>query len=217
MTSFMITMGGNMRNRFNSLMKCFIIMIAVSCIAGFTGIGSCESGSDKMPGVGRIEGDTIELVQKEKPLSGVCPYSTLIVETFEVSEEFKKDYPEAISQFQTGLVTDLRSKNVFAKVLESGDAKNGRAVKVTGKIIDMRITSGAARFWAGGLAGASHMDIYVKATDTKTGKVILEKIIVSSNNPMAAAWSFGSSDRSLPTDMAQIMSAYLCTVIPSKQ
>jgi hypothetical protein len=206
-----------MKSCLNSLTKVIIVLIAMIFIAGFAGTGWCESGPDKMPGVERIEGATVELVQKEKPLTGVGPYSTLIVETFEVSEEFKKDYPEAISQFQSGLVSDLRGKNVFAKVLEGSDAKNGRAVKVTGKILDMRITSGAARFWAGGLAGASHMDIYVKATDTKTGKVILEKIIMSSNNPMAAAWSFGSSDRSLPTDTAQIMSAYLSTVIPSKQ
>jgi hypothetical protein len=41
------------------------------------------------------------------------------------------------------------------------------------------------------------------------------KTLTSNVNVMGATWSFGASDRSLPTDMGNIMAVYLQTVVPA--
>ncbi len=65
-------------------------------------------------------------------------------------------------------------------------------------------------------AGSFYLLAYIKIISMESGKVINEKILETHNNPMSAAWRAGSSDNSMPTDMGKIVSAYLCTVVPSK-
>jgi len=49
------------------------------------------------------------------------------------------------------------------------------------------------------------------------GNVVQGKIISTSNNAFAAAWTGGSNDQSLPMDMGKIISEYLATVIPAQR
>ncbi|WP_035238244.1 DUF4410 domain-containing protein [Desulfobacter vibrioformis] len=194
-------------------------MIVVFAVA-FTGCGGGSSESkivEQAPNVPIIENATIELVQKEMPLSA-GPYETIIINNFQASDEFRRDYADALNYFQISLLSDLKSKNLFKRVVEPGNvAPAGNALVVEGKILDMRIASAGARIWAGAMAGASHMVVYLKLTDAAMGNVIQEKIISSSNNAFAAAWSGGSNDQSLPMDMGKIISEYLATVIPAQR
>jgi len=68
----------------------------------------------------------------------------------------------------------------------------------------------------GAAAGSSYINVQIKLVDAKTGNVLREKELTSANNPWAAAWTFGGSDRSLPYDMGKIVSAYILAIIPEK-
>lgn len=195
-----------MNKHLHQLIKGFILFVMVVLVGAFAAVLAQDSS------VGRIEGATVDMVSKEAKVAG-GPYYTVSVVPFEASDSLLKDYNDPILHFRVALVSDLRSRGKFAKVI---DGNAPAALKVTGKVMSMRITSSAARIWGGALAGSSFMEIYVKATDGRTGKVVAEKIIATNNNAMGAAWSGGGSDKSMPMDMAQIIGAYLCAVIPAK-
>lgn len=180
------------------------------------GGGSYESQTiEQVPNVSTIENATIELVQKETPLSA-GPYETIIIKNFKASDEFKRDYADALNYFQISLLSDLKSRNLFKRIVESESVvPTDNGLVVEGKILDMRIASSGARIWAGAMAGSSYMVVYLTLKDASSGNVVQEKIISSSNNAFAAAWSGGSSDKSLPMDMGKIIGEYLATVIPA--
>lgn len=207
--------GGNIKKHHFGLPMGLATLIALSII-GCAG-GPQTNETEQMPGIERIDGATIELVKKEKTVPGDSLYANIVIGSFDASDEYKQDYKDGLTKFRSALISDLHNKNKFARVIDGSDSSSsGNTVKVTGKIISMRITSSSARFWGGTFAGASFMDIYLRLTDAVTGKVIKEKIIATYNNAMGAAWTSGSSDRSMPMDMGEIISEYLCTVIPTK-
>ena len=136
---------------------------------------------------------------------------------FEALDEFKQDYKAELSVFHDVLLNDLRTKKNFKKVLDGNTpAQVEKTVRVKGKIIDMRIVGSSARIWGGAFAGSSFMEVYIKLTDAAAQKTIKEKVIATHNNAFGAEWSGGSSDRSMPADMGQIIGAYLSAVIPAK-
>ncbi|MEI6127674.1 MAG: DUF4410 domain-containing protein [Pseudomonadota bacterium] len=199
----------------------FGLPLAMAIVLTLAIIGCAGSpqtaGPGQMPGVERIDGATTELVKQEKPVQGAGTYANISLGSFEASDEYTQDYKDDLTRFRVALIGNLQSKKKFARVIDGSDASSPhKTVKVTGKIISMRITSTSARIWGGVFAGSSHMDIYVKLTDAATGKVIKEKVIASYNNAWGASYSSGHSDSSMPADMGEIISEYLCAVIPTK-
>ena len=194
---------------------CLLVLISLA-FAGCAG-NTQVAATDQMQGVERIDGATIELAKKERSLDGVGAYENIRVEPPEASAEFKQAYSLELKMFYAALLNDLRTKRIFKKVLDgTTPAQAGKTVIVSGKIIDMRIASSTARIWGGALAGSSFMDVYIKMTDAATQKTIKEKVIATHNNAFGAAWSGGSSDKTMPVDMGQIVGAYLSAVIPTK-
>lgn len=152
--------------------------------------------------------------QTDNPLDN--KFEVVLLQKVDIDSKLEADYPTAAEEYRSSLMTDLREKKRFKEVLadESNAGQGGLIVK--SKVTSLRIVSGAARFWGGAFAGSSDMSIEVKLVDSKTGNVLREKVLSSANNPYAAAWVFGSSDRSLPYDMGKIVSAYILTVVPEK-
>ncbi len=67
--------------------------------------------------------------------------------------------------------------NMFGslKCLPAGSAFSGsaaRTLQITPHVEDIRIVSGAARFWVGAMAGASHVLVSVTFRDSSTGAVV---------------------------------------------
>jgi hypothetical protein len=91
----------------------------------------------------------------------------------------------------------------------SNETYGSSALLIKIKVIDMRIASFGARFWAGALAGSSYMNMRMQLMDAGTGTLVRDADFNSTNSAWAASWNFGSSDRSLPIDMAEIMADYL--------
>jgi len=56
------------------------------------------------------------------------------------------------------------------------------------------------------------MNVDVKLIDGQTGEVVRQKHLSSTVNPYAAAWAWGSTDRSLAEDMGRIVADYVRAV-----
>lgn len=202
-----------------SINRFVCMLFLLSMIAGCAGGPGYEMDSGDS-NISRIDGATLELVRGEKTLENAGFFKNISIEPFEVSEELQTEYAYQLDTFQNALIFHLKEKNRFDTIskIEKGAVETQKAdsFKIEGKILDMRITSPAARFWGGALAGSSYMDVYLRFVDSKNGNIIHEKIIATHNSAVAASWTGGSSDQSLPQDMAEIVGEYIATVIPSK-
>lgn len=194
------------------------ILILLFLVAACSGSRNYEMDKQHA-GIERIDGATIDMVREEKALENAGVFKNLRIEAFTVPSQHQSDYAYELNEFQGALLLHVKGKNKFDSVeaIEKGASGSleKNTVKVEGEILDMRITSPGARMWGGALAGSSYMDIYLRLVDSE-GAVIQEKIIATHNNAYAAAWAAGSSDRSMPRDMAEIVGEYLVTVIPSE-
>jgi hypothetical protein len=198
-----------------------IVLIISGCVAGKTG-KETDTAGDK--GASATQGITnakkIELASMEEMTTGAplkTAYSNVVLGTFKSSEQIHADYPEAVEDCEKHILSQLKSKNVYAHVTTS-EAKrfSGKTVVVDFEVLDMRITSSSARMWGGVFAGKSYMEVQVKIQSVDRKELLHEKILTTSNNAWAAAYSGGSSDRNLPADLGMLIGEYLYKVIPAK-
>lgn len=166
-------------------------------------------------GIGRLEGVSLETVQKEAKVVG--GYENIVLNPIQMGPQMATDYPDVASQFQISMFSHLQNKKAYKYVtLRDADNQPHKANTLIAevKVIDMRIVSTGARIWAGALAGSSYMDVYLKLTDAASKKVIHEKVIATRNNAFASAWAMGS-ENSLPMDMGKILGEYVHAVAPA--
>nr|WP_320191363.1 hypothetical protein [uncultured Desulfobacter sp.] len=175
----------------------FIIAIVI------VGLGGCATS-----GGGKQENS----VAQSPPVTPLEKhYGEIIVYELETTPVLKKDYEQALKDCQSTLISSLLKRNKYKKVeaAKSTVTYDSAALLVKIKVSDMRIASFGARFWGGAFVGNSYMYMRMKLLDAETGEIVRDKDFNSTNNSIAATWSFGANDRSLPTDMAVIMADYL--------
>jgi len=103
----------------------------------------------------------------------------------------------------------LQTKSLFEKVEDNLSPNlTGAALLVDATLTDLRLVTGATRFWAGAMAGRSHMKVLVKISD-QHGKQIGQQELFGAPNAMGSAWSFGQSDRDLPNAMGCLIGDYI--------
>jgi hypothetical protein len=169
---------------------------------------------------GQSQGTQSETPEAAEPFADESPldkaYERVVVAPYTASEEVKRDYGEALEESHAALMAALIKQGRFHRVnKELKSAPDGSLIVQT-HVPEMRIVSGAARFWGGAFAGSSNMVLDLQLVDAESNAVVREKRIESGNNAFAAAWTYGSSDRSLPTDMGIIVAEYLSKVVPTK-
>lgn len=98
---------------------------------------------------------------------------------------------------------------LFADWSSSGGSGRTGTLIVQPEIVSLRIVSGGARFWAGALAGGSHIDLDLVLIDGKTGAVIEKARIRKEASAMTGGWSIGKSDENLHDYVAHIVHRYL--------
>lgn len=145
-------------------------------------------------------------------------YDTLLFAPFTATPAIAKDYPAAAAELQHSAMTALQLGNDFKKVGTIADdaPAGGKTLLIKANIIDMRIVSGAARFWGGAMAGSSGVEFDLQLVDRATDKVVREEKLSSWNNPFGAAWTGGSTDNSLMADMGKITAQYLIDAMPAQ-
>lgn len=153
---------------------------------------------------------------KEKALEK--RYDAVVFQKFDADAKIEADYPGAMVECESAAIAALRSKKLFQKVEkeDAGARYDAKTLLVKPRVVSMRIVSGAARMWGGVFAGSSDMVVELKMRDAASGAVVGEKVLSTANNPYAAAWVGGSSDRSLPGDMGKMVAEYLLSVMPAR-
>ncbi len=165
-------------------------------------------------GGGKGEGDdpyTPDRIAKIKP---ALQFKAIIVHPFTVAKTVD-DPGAAPTDCHDATVSYLNQKHLFDNVGGDGSPGAPGTLVVDGYVEDLRIVGGGARFWAGAFAGKSHMDVKVVAHDAATGALVSEQLIQSDNNAFGAAWSFGASDRGLPTDMGPVVADFIISAAQS--
>ncbi|MFA6498901.1 MAG: hypothetical protein WC256_09410 [Desulfurivibrionaceae bacterium] len=190
-------------------------VVLCSC-AGKQQTTETASKQQEYAGISRIEGASIETVQKEtKVASG---YESIVLNPIQMSPQLATDYPDMVRQFQASTLSYLKDKKTY-RYVEGGDSNKyqhtGSTMIADLKIIDMRIVSEGARMWGGVMAGSSYIEVYLKLTDAVSRKVIHEKVIATNYNAFASTYASGS-EKSLAVDMGKIIGEYLCVVAPGK-
>lgn len=89
----------------------------------------------------------------------------------------------------------------------AGDAS--RTLKIEPKMSHVRFISGGKRFFAGGLAGKSWVYVTAKLTDAQTGAVVGEPGFYQQANALGAAWTFGTTDKTMLIRIASMLRGYL--------
>lgn len=157
--------------------------------------------------------------QQAKPVPKLAKkYDTLLFAPFTIKEELANDYPQAASELESSAMTALQMGKQFARVdAVSGDVVGSAGTLVVkAKITEMRIVSGAARFWGGAMAGSSGVELDLRLVDSVSNKVVREEKLSSWNNAWGAAWTGGSTDNSLLSDMGKIVAQYITDSMPAK-
>lgn len=175
------------------------LIIAIAVV----GLGGCATSGGGKQEKSAVQAPPVTPLEKH--------YGEIIVYELETTPELKTDYEQALKDCQSTLISSLLKRNKYKRVeaADSNQTYESSVLLVKIKVSDMRIASFGARFWGGALAGNSYMYMRMALVDAQTGDLVREEDFNSTNNSYAAAWNFGASDRSLPTDMAEIMADYL--------
>ena len=93
-------------------------------------------------------------------------------------------------------------------LLDSWNKGSGRLLVVDPYIEEIKFIGGAARFWAGAMAGSSAVVMRVTYTDEATGAIIANPVFYQHANAMGGAWSFGATDNAMLSRIANLVTDY---------
>ena len=94
----------------------------------------------------------------------------------------------------------------------AGDAP--LTLKIEPKMTHVRFISGGKRFFAGGFAGKSWVYVTAKLTDAQTGAVVGEPGFYQQASALGAAWTFGTTDKTMLIRISNMVTEYLRSNYP---
>lgn len=166
--------------------------------------------------------------QQSKPDSAKAPetaplgkaYRNILCHKFECTPEIQKDYPEAVAELQHSAMAGLQMKNKFNRIemAKPGQSAGDDTLLVKADITSLRIVSRSARLWGGPFVGSSGIELNLQLIDGATNTVVREEKLDSHNNAWGAAYTAGSTDNSLASDMGKILAEYVAAAasMPAK-
>lgn len=202
---------------FTVLSLFFVLPLVCACVGGQSSSGSSKAAD---PAVAESGADALQLASLEDMVVGIpltMKYNTVIIGDFTSSAQVKTDYPKAAAECEEQMINQLKSKNSYKNVTDDKTKKfSGKTAVVDVEVVDMRIAGNAARMWGGVFAGSSFMNVKVVVRNAGAKEIIHQRELATSNNAWAAAYSFKSTDQSLPSDFGVLVGEYLSKIIPAK-
>jgi hypothetical protein len=140
-------------------------------------------------------------------LQGYAGYEIKPV-TLAADEADKKNVDKVVAKVEENIQQSvgpiLKDWNASA-----ASATNKSKILIEPAIVSVHKPSGANRFFAGAMAGNSHIVMKVKITEQPSGKVIAEPEFYRRANAMAGAWTFGAHDNAMLQKIAGLLANYL--------
>jgi len=135
-------------------------------------------------------------------------YHVVLFDEVEIPDDLKKDAAKYVDKTVTQAMTRLRLNPAFTKVDRKADpVPEDPYLVVKPIVVDHHIVGGGSRFFAGALAGKSHVTYEVKLFDGKSGELLHDTRLSTANNAFAGA--FLSNDKKLPLWVGNIIADYV--------
>lgn len=166
---------------------------------------ACASSPEDRATVAAAE--SARMQRTDVPLSH---YGDFDLEPMRLSDEVRKSGSKTAVAAQ--LETKLRAR--LEPLLADWSSRAGpdsrdRELKLRPVLQRLRVVSGGARFWIGGLAGDSLVDMDIALVDAGTGQKIGVARVSRTAGAMAGGWSVGATDRNLLDYIVDIAHRYL--------
>jgi hypothetical protein len=141
------------------------------------------------------------------PSVALSSYGKFELKPIQLSDAVQRESNKVLAAQQLDATVRSRLEPLLAEWAAGG--RGGKTLVIQPRVESIRIIGGANRFFAGALAGDSHIDMDLELKDATTGAVIAKPRVHRSSNAMAGGWSVGATDRNLPNYMAEIWRQYL--------
>jgi ABC-type phosphate transport system substrate-binding protein len=141
------------------------------------------------------------------PSTALSAYGKFELKPMVMSDAVQREAGKVQAAQQLDATVRARVEPLLAEWAANG--RGGKTLVIQPRVESIRIIGGANRFFAGALAGDSHIDMDLELKDAATGMVIAKPRVSRSSNAMAGGWSVGATDRNLPNYMAEIWRQYL--------
>lgn len=167
-------------------------------------LAACHASPKRVEDVARTE--SARMVQATKKLSTFAEYELApMVLAPAVKEDAKKvaGAADMESRIKTRVEPLLAQWRAAPK-----DGRSGTLV-IEPQLAGFRVISGGARFWAGGMAGDSAIDLDVVLSEKGAAQPMTRARIALGANAAAGGWSVGASDRNLVEYVVATFEQYL--------
>lgn len=144
------------------------------------------------------------------PASAFGVYQAYELKPLAVSDELKGSETglKATGKIQENI--DARLKPIIAGWTGMVEGKgNGSTLVFEPSVDDLRFINGAKRFFAGALAGSSHVVMKMRITEQPSGKVIAEPEFYQHARGIAGAWTVGAHDNTMLNRVVELAANYM--------
>ena len=144
------------------------------------------------------------------PSSAFGGYQAYELKPLAISDELKGSETglKATAKIQENI--DARLKPIIAEWTQKSTGQgNGSTLVIEPSVNDLRFINGAKRFFAGALAGSSHVVMKVRIVEQPGDKVIAEPEFYQHASGMAGAWTVGAHDNTMLNRVVDLAANYL--------
>ena len=151
------------------------------------------------------------------PTKPLCSYTNFKLSKMEMTDEITRDE----KKLKAAQDLEAKLKSRLSPLLEgwhgqkATPASKGTLV-IKPKLQSLYIVSSGARFWVGGMAGDSKIDMDLLMVEQETGNKIGAARIDRTASGMKGGWSVGATDKALPDLIVDITYQYLAQNYTSK-
>ena len=140
-------------------------------------------------------------------------YSNAVLLPVTIAPAFSQSSANQKAGRKINELTINQMKMIFPNlvVAEGGapaDAKEKKMLVIEPLIEEIKFIGGAARFWAGAMAGSSAVLMKVTYTDAATGEVIAAPQFYQQANAMGGGYSIGGTDNAMLSQIVQDVALY---------
>ena len=151
------------------------------------------------------------------PMKSLCSYTNFKLAEMEMTDEITNDAKKlkAAQDLETKLKSRLSPMLEGWQGHKATPASKGTLV-IKPKLQSLYIVSAGARFWVGGMAGDSKIDMDLILVEKETGNKIGSARIDKTASGMKGGWTVGATDKALPDLIVDIAYQYLAQNYASK-
>jgi len=167
-------------------------------------LAGCAASQEKLEAVGRRESSRIA-----PPTKRFSSYARYELKPMVLSPTLRNEERKVKAAGELEVVLRAKLQPLLNEWQAAPAAGRSGTLTIEPQLADLRIISAGARFWAGGLAGDSNIDMDLFIADQSSGQEIAKPRISQHAGAVAGGFSIGKSDQNLLDYIASTAYFYL--------